>query len=447
MNDLDLAKAAVATALAEGCSAADAIVVDAQGTSVRVRDAELENVEESRSRGVGVRAFRGRRVGIAYANDLTSGGVRKAAKRAAELANIAAEDEAAGLPDPDELGILTDDLATFDASLRERSADDWRDLALACERAATADERITLSEGARSGSVLSRIALANSDGFVGERAKTYCSVGASVFATGEQGERQRAGWSEVSVFGETLAAPEEVGAEAARRAIRQCGWKRPPSGPVPVVFAPEIARDFAHTLASAVSAAGVYRKSTFLADRLGEEIAVAGLSLIDDPTLVGRPGSRPFDAEGVRSRRTVLIDGGRLATWMADSYSARRVGGRTTGAGARALSSNVNPSSSNLVLAAGDTPAEDIVGGVANGLYVTQLFGFGVNLNTGAWSRGGQGLWIDGGRISHAVQEFTVAGDLSDMLRNVSAIGDDLTWHGSSAAPTLRIDGLTVAAG
>lgn len=447
MNDLDLAKAAVATVLAEGCSASDAVVVDASGTSVRVRDGNVENVEESRSRAVGVRAFRGNRVGIAYANQLNAEGVRTAARRAAEIARIAAPDEAAGLPDPDELGMLSDELAVVDPSIVELGADHWRDLAIECERAANADPRITMSETGRAGCVSRRISLANSEGFVGSRAATYCSVGASVFATGDQDERQRAGWSEVSVSRAGLASPEEVGHEAARRAVQQCGWKKPPSGPVPVVFAPEISRDFAHTLASAVSAASVYRKSTFLADRLGDAIAVSGLTLVDDPTLAGRPGSRPFDGEGVRSRRTVLIENGRLASWLSDSYSARRVGGRTTGNAARSTSGPPSPSTTNLILQPGDVSAEDLIGGVASGLYVTQLFGFGVNLNSGAWSRGGQGIWIDGGRLTHAVQEFTVAGDLADMLQNVSVIGSDLTWHGSSAAPTLRIDGLTVAAG
>jgi len=442
-----LAKDAVAAALAAGATDADAALSEHDGVEVRVRNGEVEHVEESRSRAIGVRAFRGRRMGVSYTNDVSADGVRRAARRAAELASVSAEDAAAGLPDAADVGAFEGPLDVVDPRAASFGVDHWIAAARAAEAAAVAHAGVSMSEGARAGGGGFRAAFASSRDFAARREQTYAQVTVSVIAQDAAGERQRGSWGETAPHWGDVGAPSAVGDEAARRALERVGWKKPPTGPFPVVFAPQIARDFARTLAEAVSAAAVYRRSTFLADRLGQEIASPALTLVDDPTLPRRCGSRPFDGEGVRSRRTPLIDAGRLASWLAHAYSARRTDTKSTGNASRGSSGATSVSPTNLVLAPGKRPPEALLADVGEGLYVTDLFGFGVNVTSGQWSRGGGGRWIAGGKLAHPVQELTIAGEISAMLRGFREAADDLEWSGACAAPTVWIDGLTVAAG
>jgi len=441
----DLVEQAVAAATAAGATSADAMLLEDDGVTVLVRDGRSERVEEHCSRGIGVRAFRGTRLGLAYTNDLSPEAVAETARRAEALAEVAAEDEFAGLPDADHIGVFDGDLDGADAAAGEWSSDTWIDVAKRCEIAAREDSRITMSEGARAGGGRRRMLLANSNGLLAERNHSTCYTAMGVFATGDSGERQRDSWSSMAAHFSDLQAPDEVGREAARRAIRRCGYRKPKSGAFPVIFSPEVARDLAGTLAQAVSGGAVFRRATFLADSLGEQIGSDLLTLVDDPTLPRHVGSRGFDGEGVRSRRTVLVDGGRLESWLADSYAARRLGVAPTGNASRSFDSPPGVAPSNLVLMPGESDASELIGDVQEGLYVTELFGMGVNLASGAWSRGAGGLWIEKGELTHAVQELTIAGDLPSMLKGITAVASDLHWHGRSAAPTLRIDGLTIA--
>jgi PmbA protein len=394
-----------------------------------------------------VRAYRGTRLGLAYTNDLSDDAVRDAATRAAALAEVAAEDVASGLPDAEDVGAFEGDLDTVDASAHSWTADTWITRALRTEGAAREDERITMSEGARSGGGTSRMALASSSGFSGEREQSYCFAMMGVFATGAEGERQRDHYSTQATHLEDLERPEDVGREAARRAIRRCGFRKPKSGAFPVVFSPDVSRDLVGTIAQAVSGSMVHRRATFLADAFGETIGSENVTVVDDATLPRRMASRSFDGEGVRSRRTVLMDKGTISAWMADSYSARRLGIRPTGNASRSLSGRPGVGPSNLVLEPGARAPEALIGDVPDGLYLTELFGLGVNLASGAWSRGGGGIWIENGELTYPVQELTVAGDLRSILSGVSEVASDLTWHGRMATPTLRVDGLTIAAG
>ena len=306
---------------------------------------------------------------------------------------------------------------------------------------------ITASEGARAGGHHGRVAFANSLGFAGERERTGTHLYVAVIAAGEDGEKQRDGWGETAPHWTDVPSPQEIGDTAARRALGRVGWKKPPTGAVPVVLSPEIARDLAQTLAHACSAAAVFRNITFLAGSLGEQIGSDALTLVDDATLPRRSGSRAFDGEGVRSRRTVLIERGRLRSWVANGYAARRTGTRTTGNASRSATGDTSVAATNLVLEPGTRTAEALIADAGEGLYVQDLFHFGVNLTSGAWSRGGTGRWISGGKLAHPVQELTIAGDLRSILRGFREAANDLHWHGSCAAPTVRIDGLTVAAG
>jgi PmbA protein len=447
VSGLLIARAAVEEALRAGASGADAQYAEGESVEVRVRDGSVEHVEESRSRGVSVRAFRGRRVGLAYTNDVTREGAARAARRAADLASVAAEDEAGGLPDADELGALASALDVVDPEAGAYGVETWRDAARDAESAAKSHAGISASEGARAGGGRTRVALASSGGFGAERERTVAWTVVSVLATGTAGERQRGAFGHSAPHRGDVPPPRAIGDEAAKRALDRVGWRKPPTGKFPVVFAPEIARELAGTLAQAASAAAVFRGATFLAGSLGTTVGSAALTLVDDPTLPRRSGSRPFDGEGVRARRTVVVDGGRLASWLANSYAARRTGTRTTGNAARGGSSDTSVAPTNLVLAPGTRPPEALIAEAGEGLYVNDLFHFGVNLTSGAWSRGGSGRWIAGGRLAHPVQELTIAGDLPSILAGFREAANDLEWAGSCAAPTVLIDGLTVAAG
>lgn len=447
MTPAELARAAVDAAVAAGATGADAALMDQSGLEVRVRNGEVEHVEESRSRGIGVRAFRGRRLGVAYSNDVSEGGVRRTARIAADLARVAAEDESAGPPDAADMGAFGGELDVVDRAAGTWDVEHWRRAAHEAEAAALGTKGISMSEGARAGGGHGRVAFASSAGFVAEREKTNSHVSVAVIATGAADERQRAGWGDSAPHWSDVDAPHDVGREAARRALEKTGWKKPLTGEFPVVFAPEISCDLAQTLAQAASASMVYRRSTYLAESLGKEIGSAALTLADDATLPRRPGSRPFDGEGVRSRRNVFIERGRLTSWLADAYSSRRTRSHTTGNAGRSSTGGVSVAPSNLVLEPGSRTPAELIAEIGEGLYVNDLFHFGVNVTTGAWSRGGSGLWISGGRISHPVQELTVAGDLPTILRGFREAANDLEWFGSCAAPSVRIDGLTVAAG
>ena len=447
MTPLELARAAVAAALSAGATDADAALVEQTGLDVRVRDGEVEHVEESRSSGVGVRAYRGKRMGLSYTNDVSPSGVRRAARLALELASVSAEDECAGLPDAADIGALAGPLDVVDAHAGSYGVDHWREACRAAEAAAKSHAGITQSEGARAGGGRGRVAFATSRGFSAERERTGASVYVAVIAAGAGGERQQGVWYDTAPHWGDLASPQAIGDEAARRALEKTGWKKPPTGAYPVVFSPEISCDLASTIAQAASAAQVYRRTTFLADSLGQEIASPALTLVDDATLPRRSGSRPFDGEGVRSRRNAILERGRLTSWLANAYSARRTGTRTTGSAARSPTGDTSVAAANLVLLPGTRTPAALLADVGEGLYVTDLFHFGVNVTSGAWSRGGSGLWISGGRFAHPVQELTIAGDLPGILRGFREAANDLTWRGSCAAPTVWIDGLTVAAG
>jgi PmbA protein len=264
------------------------------------------------------------------------------------------------------------------------------------------------------------------------------------------GTMQRDGWwSSARRLGE-LDSPEAVGKEAARRTLRRLGARRMPTQQVPVVFAPETARSLIGSIFEAASGDSIWRHASFLAGKLGESIAAPSLTIIDDnamllPSGVGGFGSSPFDGEGLPSLRTVVVESGVLRNYLLNTYTARKLGMKSTHNASRGLAGTPGIGCGNLYLEPGKLTPEDIIKAIPAGLYVTSLMGFGVNLVTGDYSRGATGLWIENGELTHAVEEVTIAGNLGDMLRNVTAIGNDLVFRGSVAAPTLRIDGMTLA--
>ncbi|MCK6480870.1 MAG: TldD/PmbA family protein, partial [Planctomycetes bacterium] len=325
-------KEALGAALGGGAGAADAFAVERLGTRTTVRKGALETAHESATRGVGVRAFRDGRMGMACTTDLTEEGLRGAGARAADIARMAGEDTAAGLPAAEHRGVLAPPEGLDDPGFDSFDPAAGVEMARASEAAAfSLDARITNSQGATFHSSRSLVALASSDGFEGSFRRTRFGLSVVVAAAEGGGVNQRAHWWTASPRLGGLDDPEEVGREAARRCLRRLGWRKIPTCRVPVVFAPEAAAELAAHVADACKGSALFRGASFLADSLGKEVASPLLTLVDDPTLPGRLGTVAFDGEGVLPRRKAILEGGVLRSFLFDSYSLRRLAAEAPG--------------------------------------------------------------------------------------------------------------------
>jgi PmbA protein len=446
-----LATDVVALAVKAGATDAEAVAREGDEFSVNVRMGEVETLKESGSRGLGLRVFLGRRSGSASTSDLTPAGIRQLVDGALALAAVTEEDPFAGLPDVGEFGAVQDDLHLYYNDVYSLGGAERIEWARRAEAAAlAADPRITNSDGGSFDAATGRKALANSRGFVGSYRTSYAGVAAAPLAKDADGKMQRDGWWSSARRLSDVESPEAVGAEAARRTVRRLGARRVATQSVPIIFAPETARTLIGSVFEAASGDAIWRGASFLAGKLGETIAVSELTIVDDntmllPTGVGAFGTSPFDDEGLPSRRTMVVEKGVLRNYLLNTYTARKLGMRSTHNAARGLAGAPGVGCGNLYLQPGNVTKEQILGELTAGLYVTSLMGFGTNTVTGDYSRGATGLWIENGQLTHAVEEVTIAGNLAEMLRNVTAIGNDLVFRGSVASPTLRIDGMTIA--
>jgi PmbA protein len=444
----------VALAVKGGASDAEAVVREGDEFSVNVRMGQVETLKESGSRGLGLRVFLGTRSASASTSDLTPDGIRELVAGALALAKVTEEDPFTVLPDAAEFGScisITDDLHLYYDDVYSLPGPERIEWARRAEAAALAvDPRIANSDGGSFDAATGRKVLANSRGFVGGYRSSYAGVSAAPLATDTNGAMQRDGWWSGARRLKDLESPESVGKEAARRALRRLGARRVATQRVPIVFAPEVARSLIGSVFEAASGDAIWRGASFLAGRLGEQIAAPSLTIVDDnfmllPSGVGGFGSSPFDGEGLPSLRTVVVEAGVLRTYLLNTYSARKLGMKSTHNASRGLAGTPGIGCGNLFLQPGTLSGDQIIADVQAGLYVTSLMGFGVNTVTGDYSRGATGLWIENGQLTHAVEEVTIAGNLVEMLKNVTAIGNDLVFRGSVASPTLRIDGMTIA--
>ena len=361
------------------------------------------------------------------------------------MAGVVAPDPTGGLPDVSLLARDLPDLAIHDPAGLDTSPEERLERARTCEAAALdADPRIVNSEGAEFSTRSSSVAYASSRGFAAE----YRGPGYTLWAApvaGSDGAMQSGSWYDTRRSLARLEDAESIGRTAAARALRRLGARPVPTQEVPIVFDPQTAASLAGHVASAICGGALYRRTSFLLDRLGEAIASPLVTLVDDGRLRSGLASRPFDGEGVATRRTTVVEAGVLRSYLLDTYAAARLGLATTGNAARAVGDVPGASPTNFHLLAGTTPAADIVRSVERGLYVTSLSGFGVNPVTGDYSRGAAGLWIERGEFVHPVEEVTIAGNLLDMLRGIEMVGDDLEPRSSIAAPTLKISRMTIA--
>jgi len=440
----ELAQSIVRRALDSGAADAECTIAEGDEFSSSVRMRELENLKEAGSRGAGLRILIGQRTGSSYTSDLSAQGIERLVKSAIELAEVTTDDPHAGLPEPDELGSLAGDLRLYSRDLDGLETADRVALARRAEEAAlSSDARISNSEGAAFDCYAGRHIFANSRGFLGEYRTSSCSL--SVTPVAREGESmERDYWYHSARSLAQLEPPEQIGRTAAARALRRLNPVKVPTKKVPVVFEPRVAASLIGDIFDAVHGMAVYRHESFLAGKLGERVASEKLSVIDDATLPGLFGTSPFDDEGVASRRTVVLERGVLRSYLLNTYAARKLGMKTTGNAARGLAGNAGIGHGNFFAEGGVQSPERIVAGIADGFYVTELIGMGVNIVTGDYSRGAAGLWIRNGELAFAVSEVTVAGKLQDMLMSVEELGNDLEFRGSVAAPTLKIGEMTV---
>jgi PmbA protein len=458
-----LAEEALARALRVGADDAEAVAYEADEFNVNVRLGQVEQLTESGSRALGLRVFfktpNGQQTASTSTSDLSAEGITRLVSGAVELARITGADPFAGLPDPDAFGSLSiGDLALYFSDVDQIPPAGRIEIARRCESAALEyDTRIQNSSGASFDASSAHRVMLNSRGFRGEYRRSYC--GFSVSPIAQQGAAmQRDFWYSSARSAQLLESPEEVGREAARRALRRLGARRVPTQQCPVVFSAEIARSLMGNLLSAADGDAIYRNSSMFSGKLGEQVAGENITMVDDGTMVfdhalpngevlrtGGFGTSPFDGDGLATRRTVIVERGILKNLMLNTYTGRKLNMPSTAKASRGLAGAPGIGGGNYFLEPGTLTPEQIIADIPNGLYVLSTMGFGVNLVTGDYSQGASGLWIENGELTYPVEEITIAGNLKDMFRNVSAIGNDLEFRSSGAVPTVRIEGMTIA--
>ena len=422
-----------------GADAADAVVVRGRSSSVSVRLGKVEGTEASESDDFSLRVFVGKRVASVSANPGFD--LKVLAERAVAMAKASPEDPYATLAAEADLAKDWPDLQLYDPT--EVSADQLTEAALAAEAAALAVSGVTNSGGAGASAGMGGLVLATSHGFSGAYSASRFGRSVSVIA-GEGTKMERDYDFDSALYFADLRASEEIGREAAARAVRRLNPRQVPTAKnVTVVFDPRVARGIAGHIAGAINGAAVARKTSFLRDRMGKQVLKAGLSVTDDPLIVRGPSSRPFDGEGVTGRRLAMIEDGVLQHWFLSTSTANELGLTTNGRGVRGGTS-VTPASTNLALEPGDIPPEELIRSVGNGFYVTELIGQGVNMVTGEYSRGASGYWIENGELTFPVSEVTVASNLADMFLRITP-ANDIDRSFGVAAPTLAVEGMTLA--
>jgi len=436
-----IARRLVDLAIRAGADAADAVALRSISQSIEFRDGSVEESERSEGDDVGLRVLVGRRQAVVSTNDLDGDGLARLVERAVAMARVAPEDAYAGLADP---ALLARDIPDLDlADPAFPSPDELEALARRAEEAARAVPGVTKSDGASASCGIGGMVLVTSTGFEGAYIGSRHGISMTAIA-GEGTAMERDYDASAALHAGDLDAPEAIGRRAGERAAARLNPRKVATCKVPVVFDPRVSASLVGHLAGAVNGAAIARKTSFLKDRMGEPLFARGIRIVDDPLRRRGLRSHPFDAEGVACRPLAIVDDGVLASWVLDSATARELGLATTGHAQRGVSSAPSPSTTNLYMEPGGVSPANLMADIREGFYVTDLIGMGVNGVTGDYSRGAAGFWIDNGQIAYPVSEVTVAGHLIDMFRNLTA-ADDLVFRFGVNAPTLRIEGLTVA--
>lgn len=459
-----LAEVTVERALKAGAMDAEAVAFEGDEFSVHVRMGEVDELTESGSRAMGLRVFfeaeGGQRTASTSTSDLSPDGIARLVNGAVELAKVTGVDPFAGLPERDAFGSLDiAELALYFDDIDSVPPQERIEIAKRCEAAAmAADTRIQNSRGAGFDLSTSQRVMVNSRGFAGEYRRSYCGFSATPIAQDAGGSMQTGSWYSSARTPRLLEDPEEIGRIAAHRALRKLGARRVPTCQVPIVFPPEVSRGLMANLLHAADGDAIYRNASMFAGKLGEQVAGENITLVDDGTMVfdhvlpdgstlraGGFGTSPFDGDGLPTRRTVVVERGVLKELLLNTYTGRKLNMKSNGKASRGLAGAPGIGGGNYFLEPGALTQDEIVRDVKRGLFVLSTMGFGVNPVTGDYSQGASALWIEDGELTHAVEEITIAGNLKEMFRNVSAIGNDLEFRGAGAVPTVRIEGMTVA--
>jgi PmbA protein len=428
-----------------GATEADVLVADGETLSIQVRLGAVDRLSKAREKRLGLRVFFGKRSASSSTSDFSRESLDRFVRDTCELAQAVVEDALSGLPAADLMPKDVPDLDLYDPTRLQIDAQ--IELARRAEAAAfAADTRVTNSEGAEFESSSGRIVLANSHGFVGEYRSSSFSLSVSPIATEPgSGAMQRDAWYGVQRKFAKLDSPETIGQEAARRAVRRLGAKKVATRRAPVIFDQETAGSLLGNLCSAASGYALYKGASFLIDRLGKKLAPDFVTIYDDGRMPGGLGSRPFDGEGLPTRKTTVVERGVLTSYLLDTYSGKKLGLASTGNASRSVGESPSVGPTNFYLVPGTKSPEEIIASVREGLYVTELIGFGVNLVTGDYSRGVCGFWIENGELAYPVEEITIAGNLKHMFADIEMIGSDLVFRGRIASPTIKIAEMTIA--
>lgn len=442
MNDrVSLLESLIAKAKRLGAEAADAVVFDSTSSNVSYRLGKLEEVERSESADLGLRVFIGKQQAAVASTDLSARALDQLAERAVAMARTTPEDPYCGLAPSELLAKSWPELDLEDK--HEPSSERLVELARNCEGSAREVKGITNSEGASAGWGRGAVALVTSGGFAGYYASTSVSVSVSVLAGEGTGMERDYDFSSAHHTSD-LGDPQVVGRNAAERVLRRLNPRKVKSQSVPVVYDPRVSNGLVGHFAGAISGIAIARGTSFLKSKMGQRIFPEGTRIVDDPHIVRGVRSKPFDGEGVVNRAMNLIEDGVLKTWLLDSAAARQLGLTTTGHAARGTGGPPSPSTSNLFMVPGKETPEQLIADITQGLYVTELIGMGVNGVTGDYSRGAAGYWIENGKITYPVSEITIAGNLNDMFARIRPANDLVFKYGTNA-PTIRIEGMTIA--
>jgi PmbA protein len=441
----ELGREILAMAKAQGASQGDVVMVESDSFFVTVRLGEVEKISQAQEKRLGLRLFFGSSSASASTSDISKKSIARLVEDTTRMARATAQDPHSGLPAAEDLAREIHELDLLDAGARSISVEEKIQMATETEKSALElDSRITNSEGAEFSNSFGRVIYASSHGFSGEYHGSTFGHSVAPVAKAD-GSMQRDYWYSSNRKFACLESPKNVGEKAAQRALRRLGARKVKTCEVPIVFDPEISASLLRNLSSAISGYSLYKGASFLAGKLGAQIASELVSVVDDGTIPGALGSRPFDGEGLPTRNKTIIEKGRLQSYLLDTYSGRKLGMRSTGNASRSVGEPPGVAPLNFYLAPGMYSPEEIIGSVKQGFYVTELIGFGVNMVTGDYSRGAAGLWIEDGELSYPVEEVTIAGNLKDMFQNIEMVGADLEMRGRIAAPTLKISQMTVA--
>ena len=430
----------------QGADGADVYVVSTVGFNTTIRLGKIERLQQSISKGLGLRVIKNGAMANTFTTDFTDRAVKDLARETMQIVQVSNTDKDNGLAPKELLGNYDGKLMLFDESIAKLTPEKKIEIARSAEEVGLKfDKRIKNANGRFWSDSRSQVTLANSDGFAGQYQMTQASLSVNLVAEDEDGTKQTDGHYTFGRYLNTLASPQAIGEEAGRRVIRKLGGRKVKSAVVPVILDPRVGSFLLGDVFGAASGGRIYRRMSYLLDKVGQQVASPMVSIVDDAIMADGVASRPFDAEGVKSSSVVVVEKGILKQYICDSYSARRLKVAPTGNAARSYQGTPNVGSTNLYIKNGETSPEDMIKSVKSGLYLDRVGGQGLNSTTGDFSMGANGRWIENGEFTHAVQEITVAGNVLKVLSNVKTVGNDLNFKlGTTATPTLLISEMTV---